>query len=212
MSLPEYLKNALDTGEGSDFSIFVLDANGNKIEKRAHKFIIKRCPYFAALFDLQGKEAKDGSVTFNNIEIDTLGHVLRYIYTEELPEMTIDQALKVASAADYLQLASLTTTAINKWKELFIDTENKLDAFRLFVASQLDVDLGFSWRNVMEQVLVEMHKVTAEFNIIAESSSFVEFLICFFGASHPYFSADLLAEWTEWAIENATDLIEEEVN
>ncbi len=46
----------------SDFSIFVLDEEGNRIERKVHKIVIRQCPYFAAvsLLDNIPQKSKEG--------------------------------------------------------------------------------------------------------------------------------------------------------
>eukprot|EP00029_Vermamoeba_vermiformis_P000710 TRINITY_DN10909_c0_g1_i1.p1 TRINITY_DN10909_c0_g1~~TRINITY_DN10909_c0_g1_i1.p1 ORF type:complete len:394 (+),score=16.84 TRINITY_DN10909_c0_g1_i1:47-1228(+) len=198
LNLPKHLKSALNSGECSDFTIFVLDEKGNKIEKKVHKLVIRQCSYFSAMFDLQGKEATDGSVVIDNITIDTLDKVLVYLYTEELPEMTKEQAIEVASAADYLQLAPLKEATINKWKELILAMENTaeiMDAFLAFVTVPLHIKPDSSWRDVMELILAIIHYLPMK--MAEQSASFVEFVVNYFGSQLPAFCVTLLSEWVD---------------
>ena len=104
---------------------------------------------------LKGKEAKTGSVTIDNITKDTLDQVLNFLCTEELPEITLDQAMDVATAADCLLLADLKKVAVDKWKEFFIATEycdavETIETFRIFVNSPLCTGISKGWRQIME--------------------------------------------------------------
>eukprot|EP00029_Vermamoeba_vermiformis_P012763 TRINITY_DN7726_c0_g1_i1.p1 TRINITY_DN7726_c0_g1~~TRINITY_DN7726_c0_g1_i1.p1 ORF type:complete len:373 (-),score=35.46 TRINITY_DN7726_c0_g1_i1:49-1167(-) len=199
MSIPKYLTNLLTTGEDSDFSIFVFDDKGDKIEKKVHRIIIKQCPYFAAMLGLKGKEANDGYVTIDNITCSTLDHVLRYIYTEELLVVTLEQAIEIASAADYLQLAKLKAAALNEWRKLFLQIkspEEIIEAFRKLVNASLPSPNPNIWREAMECVLVSMHTST-NFQVAEESSAFLELFIVFFGQQYPMLCTDLLEQWTK---------------
>jgi hypothetical protein len=152
------------------------------------------------MLDLKGKEAKTGSVTIDNITKDTLDQVLNFLYTEELPEITLDQALDVATAADYLQLAYLKKVAVDKWKELFIATEDcdaveTIEAFRTFVNSPLCTDISKGWRQIMELAVCRMFDEDAQFDIEKESNTLIAAIVDYFGASLPYLAVDLLCQW-----------------
>jgi hypothetical protein len=103
---------------------------------------------------LKGKEAKTGSVTIDNITKDTLDQVLNFLYGRA-PEITLDQAMDVATAADCLLLADLKKVAVDKWKEFFIATEycdavETIETFRIFVNSPLCTGISKGWRQIME--------------------------------------------------------------
>lgn len=105
------------------------------------------------MLDLKGTEANSGSATLETITNSVFDYVLRYIYTDELGDMTMEQAVKVAVAADYLQLDDLKTISLKIWKDSFMKMANPVDvieAFRTLVASSLNVKLDDNWRKVLE--------------------------------------------------------------
>eukprot|EP00029_Vermamoeba_vermiformis_P013594 TRINITY_DN8515_c0_g1_i1.p1 TRINITY_DN8515_c0_g1~~TRINITY_DN8515_c0_g1_i1.p1 ORF type:complete len:407 (-),score=43.84 TRINITY_DN8515_c0_g1_i1:52-1272(-) len=198
MGLPKYLKNVLNTGEGSDFSIFVFDDKGEKIEKKVHRLVIRQSPYFAGMLDLKGKEAKDGSVTIDNITNDVFDYVLNYFYTDELPKMTMEQTIAVASAADYLQLEDMKTAAINTWKELFMDIQDNgkvVEAFRSFASTPLNLKPDVTWRAIADKFIIAIYDKNVEFDEADESNSFIEFFVDLCGEQFPYVTADIVANW-----------------
>ncbi len=105
------------------------------------------------MLDLKGKEAKDGSVTIDNITSNTFDFVLRYLYADELTDMTMEQAIEVALAADYLQLEDLKTVSLKSWKDSFAKIEGGggiVAALRALITSPLHVKPDENWRKVVE--------------------------------------------------------------
>lgn len=108
------------------------------------------------MLDMRGKEAEEGFVTIHNITKAILELVLLYLYTEELPAMTPEEAIDVLAAADYLQLDELKSMAVDEWKHLVLnasDSSETIGQLRMFVErSRLQADP--TWWDVMEYVKI----------------------------------------------------------
>lgn len=76
----DHFKKLLDTGCYSDFTI---KTNGSIY--RVHKSILSvRSPKFAAMFNADMRESRDGLLNLDSIDADVIGRFLLYIYTNKL--------------------------------------------------------------------------------------------------------------------------------
>ena len=111
------------------------------------------------MFAMKGKEANKGAVTIETITNSTMGYVLEYMYTGELDVWTTEEAVLVASAANYLQLEALKTRAIQRWQGIFSliqDNCQIIDALRKLVSALDAINIKITntteWKERMEYV------------------------------------------------------------
>ncbi|KAK1992621.1 POZ domain-containing protein, partial [Colletotrichum falcatum] len=68
----------LKAGKFSDFTII---CQGTEI--RVHKFVLySQSAYFAALFESNMEEARQGAVTFDDVDPELVNHLLKYFYSD----------------------------------------------------------------------------------------------------------------------------------
>lgn len=65
---------------------FILE--GNK-EFPAHKMMLARCPYFAAMFSMEMKEKSLDKIRLENISYHIFAIVMKYLYTDDC-EITLE--------------------------------------------------------------------------------------------------------------------------
>ncbi|KAH9364027.1 hypothetical protein HPB48_015346 [Haemaphysalis longicornis] len=91
--------------ESRQLSDVVLSVQGKEI--RAHKVVLAaRCPVFAAMFQHEMKEEKEGRVEITDCDFEVLHQVIKYIYMGRAPKLN-QMAEKVLVAADKYDLARL---------------------------------------------------------------------------------------------------------
>jgi len=84
---------------GSNFSDVTLSVSGQKVA--ANKCILAaRSPVFRAMFENDCVEAKSGSVNIEDIDVDIVEQMLQYIYTDVVPDLSVDNAAGLFAAAD----------------------------------------------------------------------------------------------------------------
>lgn len=104
---PEYKKIAhsvhkrdgemLFSEEFSDFKILLKD--GETI--RAHKLFLRRADYFKNMFTIDCKENREGQVDWTEKDPDVVKQVLRFIYTNEVEQMS-ELAFTLLGEADFV--------------------------------------------------------------------------------------------------------------
>lgn len=62
------------------------------MEQRLNHFL-HRCPYFCAMFNADMKESTQSTIEINDIRFATFAAVLEYIYTDDVPSLTTDNAM-----------------------------------------------------------------------------------------------------------------------
>merc|ERR1712039_477105 len=65
----------------------------------AHKLLCMRCSYFQAMFEGQMREARQNTVTINNVSQRVFLALLEYLYTDEV-EISLDIAMDLFVVAD----------------------------------------------------------------------------------------------------------------
>ncbi len=65
---------------------FILE--GNK-EVPAHKILLARCPYFAAMFSMEMREKSMDKIKLENISYHIFMMVMKYLYTDDC-EITLE--------------------------------------------------------------------------------------------------------------------------
>ena len=89
----------------------LMSSEGQKFP--AHKAILEeRSTVFDAMFQHDMAENRNGEVHIEDIDGPTLKHILHYIYTSKVDEMTDSNVTKLYTAADKYNLESLKSTCI----------------------------------------------------------------------------------------------------
>ncbi|GJC82960.1 kelch-like protein 17 [Colletotrichum liriopes] len=124
----EYIPNArwlLETGKLSDFTIIC-----KRAEIRVHKVVLyAHSGYFAALLDSNMKEAREGVVTFNDIDPEPMNHLVDIFYSgsQEFSFAPSDlrSNVNVWILADRLQARQAMRKIESRLKDHFKLYENK---------------------------------------------------------------------------------------
>ncbi|XP_008552120.1 TD and POZ domain-containing protein 4 [Microplitis demolitor] len=110
------ISNYLNNDKEDDWKIFYLDRTLSDVvliideeEIPAHKFVLAaHSPVFLAMFQSNMKEARENSITIENIEIDVMKEVLKFMYTGETSaEDNYELALKLLDVTDRYQIIKL---------------------------------------------------------------------------------------------------------
>jgi len=102
-NLPDNFGKMLETG---DFSDVTLSIKGEQI--KAHKFLLAaRSNVFKAMFEHSLKESETGLVNVEEIDVDTVKHMLQFMYTGNVPELSVDVAMGLLAAGDRYALDDL---------------------------------------------------------------------------------------------------------
>jgi hypothetical protein len=102
-----------DREEDTDFEIIVKNEKG-VARLKAHKIILKRCPYFAAMFRMDVQETQKNSVEIPSITEETMKIILDYLYGKE-PELTGENVFNIIRGANYLQLNELRIKSVDRF-------------------------------------------------------------------------------------------------
>lgn len=93
--LADNMNNLLETGNFSDMAL-----KNNNIKIPVHKAILAaRSPVFAAMFQHDLEENKQGFVSITDLDIDVLREMLRFIYTGKVTKLDT-MADSLLAAAD----------------------------------------------------------------------------------------------------------------
>ncbi|KZL67891.1 BTB/POZ domain-containing protein [Colletotrichum tofieldiae] len=167
----------LETGKLSDFTIICKSA-----EIRVHKVVLyAHSGYFAALLDSNMKEAREGVVTFNDIDPEPMKHLVNIFYSgsQEFSFAPSDlrSNVNVWILADRLQARQVMRKIESRLKNHFKLYENKevgaqanyLDM--VFSHSACSVSaIGFAFAEATWVVLIETKDVELRSSIIDSSA------------------------------------------
>ncbi|KAL8611024.1 hypothetical protein ACOMHN_042640 [Nucella lapillus] len=109
--------------EQSDFCDVTLDIRDTVM--KAHWCVLVGCPYFKALYNFNKNLKK---TTADRVKVDfgdgeAMKAAIKYLYTGEAT-LTMDNVQDYLSAADYLQIADLTTQCSQFLSNVILDTRN----------------------------------------------------------------------------------------
>jgi hypothetical protein len=100
-SLVSDLRGFLNEEKLSDVTFLV---EGKQVY--AHKLLCMRCSYFRAMFEGQMREARQNTVTINNVSQRVFLALLEYLYTDDV-DITLDIAMDLFVAADHFGVERL---------------------------------------------------------------------------------------------------------
>ncbi|KAF0974401.1 hypothetical protein FDP41_006433 [Naegleria fowleri] len=96
----------------ADVTIQILDPHSHQVlhQLRAHKFFLNRSAYFDAVFSSKMEESTTGIIKFNEISLNGLLCVLKYLYTNQIV-VSIETAIEVFLSALLFQLNEVANHA-----------------------------------------------------------------------------------------------------
>lgn len=141
-----------------------------------HKALLcARSPVFSAMFSSDTKEMKNSAVDITDLDSDTVGLMLAFIYSDAFDEMQVDQVALLYAAADKYEILCLKERCSTVLKTLL----NKVNACDVYALADLHQDNNLK-AAVQNYIFIYAHT-------ILKSSKWAEFML-----SNPRLSSEIM--------------------